>query len=336
MTIDCICAIEIEPTALGAYRLRWDEAFTSTPVDIYAGTTPDTIALGDPVVTAADSGVAVRVSGPRPYFLLRAHAGGEVIAAQRNVPLAGSINFRDLGGYANADGRRVRWGRLFRSGHMANLTAQAKTDLSALGIQTVCDFRMAEERETEVAALPNDPRIEILGIPPGIGDRFFFHRLFDSTDDPAKVVEAMHDMLRALVVTAAPRYARLFELLLERPSGAVLINCSAGKERTGLASVLLLSALGVPRATIAYDFMLSQRYFPAESEIPRVLQKYAVRATGDTARNLIAPLLETRASYLQSAFAAIDELYGSTAGMLQQLYGLGSRECARLREYFTA
>lgn len=333
--MDAICTIDVEATAPGAYRVGWDEQFSRAPVDIFAGPAPHAIATDHALARKVASGAVVRVAGPRPYFLLRAADGATLIAAQRNVPLPGSINFRDLGGYASSDGRRVKWGTLFRSGHMANLTADASADFAALGIRTVCDFRVVEERAAEAGSLPADTRLEILGITPGIGDRFFFHRLFASTDDPAKVVDAIHAMMRALVVNAAPRYARLFELLLEQPAGATLINCSAGKERTGLASVLLLTALGVPRATIAYDFMLSQRYFPAAAEVPRVLQKYAVRATGAAAASLIRPLLETRESYLQSAFAAIDEQYGSGAGMLAQLYGLGPAECGRLRDYFT-
>ena len=60
----------------------------------------------------------------------------------------------------------------------------------------------------------------------------------------------------------------------------MLLNCSAGKERTGIGAALVLSALGVPRRTVLYDFMLSERYFPAESEIPRVREKYGVTDEG--------------------------------------------------------
>ena len=179
-------------------------------------------------------------------------------------------------------------------------------------------------------------QVDVLEITPGIGDRYFFNRLFASTDDPQQVVDAMHEMMRVLELTAAPRYQRLFEVLLECAPGAVLINCSAGKERTGVASALLLTALGVPRATILKDFLLSQRYFPFESEIPRVITKYDVKAGGDAARQLIMPLLETRESYLQSAFAAIDERYGSGEGLLKTLYGLGPADLARLRDHYTS
>lgn len=335
---DVLTGVEVELQGDGHYRFEWSTAFSEGPVTLYGGPSPQSIVRERPLLRDACSGARVPATAPgqREYFYLEAADGRGLLVAQRNVPLAGSINFRDLGGYATLDGRRVQWGRLFRSGHMANLTVESLAQFAALDIRAVCDFRTEEERASESRGLPNDPRVEVLGITPGIGDRFFFNRLFDSSDDPQQVVDALHEMMRVLVLTAAPRYQRVFDLLLEGAPGAVLINCSAGKERTGLAAVLLLTALGVPRATILYDFMLSQRYFPAEAEIPRVIAKYSVRATGEAARNLIMPLLETRASYLQAAFAAIDERYGSGEGLLQTLYGLGPADLARLRDHFTS
>jgi len=335
---DVLVGVAVELQNDGRYRFDWSERFSAQPVTIYGGASAGTIERHTPLLRDARPGatLAAQRPGQREYFLLERADGSHLVVAQRNVPLAGSINFRDLGGYATADGRRVQWGRLFRSGHMANLGADSVPQFTDLDIRTVCDFRTTEERASEARGLPGDPRLEVLEITPGIGDRFFFNRLFASTEDPQKVIDAMHEMMRVLVLTAAPRYQRLFEVLMEAAPGAVLINCSAGKERTGLASVLLLTALGVPRETILYDFLLSGRYFPAEAEIPRVITKYDVKVTGEVARRLIMPLLETRESYLQSAFAAIDERYGSGEGLLQALYGLGPDALARLRDHYTS
>jgi protein-tyrosine phosphatase len=335
---DELVGVAVELHNDGRYRFDWGPAFSQSPLTIYAGATPTGIDRARPLLREARPGATVAAlhPGQREYFLLERGDGSGLVVAQRNVPLTGSINFRDLGGYASADGRRVQWGRLFRSGHMANLGADSVPLFTSLDIHTVCDFRTTEERASEARGLPGEPRLEVLEITPGIGDRYFFNRLFASTDDPQKVVDAMHEMMRVLVLTAAPRYQRLFEVLLEGAPGAVLINCSAGKERTGVAAALLLTALGVPRATILADFLLSQRYFPYESEIPRVITKYDVKASGAAARQLIMPLLETRESYLQSAFAAIDERYGSGEGLLKTLYGLGPAELARLRSHYTS
>lgn len=337
-TDDVLMDVAVELQGDGRYRFDWGPSFSAAPLGIYGGLSPAAIDRQQPLLRDAYPGatVAAQHSGQREYFLLRKTDGSELLVAQRNVPLTGSINFRDLGGYATSDGRRVQWGRLFRSGHMANLGADSLPHFLSLGIRSVCDFRTTEERASEARGLPGDPRLDVLEITPGIGDRYYFNRLFASTEDPLKVVDALHEMMRVLVLGAAPRYQRLFEVLMEGAPGAVLINCSAGKERTGVAAALLLTALGVPRATIYKDFLLSQRYFPYESEIPRVIKKYEVKASAATARRLIMPLLETRESYLQSAFAAIDQRYGSGEGLLETLYGLGPAELARLRSHYTS
>lgn len=333
---DALTGVAVELQNDGRYRFEWDARFSDAPVTIYGGASPATIDRRQALLRGAQSGATLAAQRPglREYFLLERNDGASLVVAQRIVPMIGSINFRDLGGYASADGRRVQWGRLFRSGHMANLGADSVAQFTALDIRSVCDFRTSEERASESRGLPGEPRLEVLEITPGIGDRYFFNRLFAGTDQPQPVLDAMHEMMRVLVTSAAPRYQRLFEVLMECAPGAVLINCSAGKERTGVASALVLTALGVPRATILKDFMLSQRYFPYEAEIPRVITKYDVKWPLDVARPLITPLLETRESYLQSAFAAIDEHYGSGEGMLKTLYGLGPLELERLRAHY--
>ncbi len=335
--MDTVCGVSVERGADGTHVVTWDERFSTAPVSIAAADTPVATAAAPDRVTGAHAPVTLALdpAQPRWYLRLTPQGGAPLVVAERGVPLAGGVNFRDLGGYRAADGRRVRWGRLFRSGHMANLDAADKRVFAALGITTVCDFRLAEESASEHTDLPGPPALHILGIPPGVGDKEFFHRLFASSTDPQDVVDAMHVMLRCLVREAAPFYARLFEVLLADPPGAVLLNCSAGKERTGIGSALVLSALGVPRETIMYDFMLSGRYFPAAAEVPRVREKYAVSAPGELGRALIMPLLETRASYLEAAFAAIDEDFGSTEAFLAENYALGAAALARLREHYT-
>ena len=334
--MDVLQSIQVEVTGDG-YRIRWHGCFHDQPVTVYAGSSPAGIDLTTPLVDNAhgQADIPRLESGVRHYFRLQPPAGNGITVAERALPLAGGINFRDLGGYETRDGRRVDWGRLFRSGHLSRLTEDDKRYLGSLDIQTVCDFRTGAELEQENAVLPNDPVVEILAVPPGVRDRFFFHRLFASTTDPQAVVAAMHEVMQSLIVDAAPRYARLFEILLTQRGGKVLINCSAGKERTSVGAALLLIALNVPRETIFYDFMLSKTYFPAASELDRVFEKYAVKATGEAASRLVMPLLETRASYLESAFAIIDEKFGSGEEFLRQACALGDAELARLRDEFT-
>ena len=336
MTSDCIANISVARLDAGRFELRWGEDFSPGPVSVYAGPQPEAITRERRLATGALGHAVVSVEGWRPYFELVDDQGQRLLVAERGVPLQGGVNFRDLGGYLNEDGRRVRWGQVFRSGHMSKLTEADQAAFTALGIRTVCDFRMGEERANENIQLAAAPHIETLGIPPGLKDRFFLHRLFEETDDPEVVAQAIHDIMRCLVSDCAGHYGRLFETLLAAGPGSVLLNCSAGKERTGVGAALLLMALGVPRSTILYDFALSRRYFPAAAEMPRALQKYNVQARpGRDVEALMAPLLYTRESYLECVFETIDERHGDGPTFLRDALGVGPAECARLRARFT-
>ena len=333
---DSICEISVARIGSGRYRLDWSAGFSRTPVTVYAGAAADAISRTQALAVETDAPLEVAAPGLRPFFLLEAADGESLVVGERALPLEGGVNFRDLGGYRAGDGRRVGWGRLFRSGHMSKLTAADQAFFTALGIRTVCDFRLAEERASENVRLDANPDIHTIGIPPGVADQFFFHRIFERTDDPQDVVDAMHQLMRSLVRECAPHYARLFQALLAAPPGAVLLNCSAGKERTGVGAALLLMALGVPRETILYDFALSRTYFPAATELPRAREKYGVKERpGRDVEALISPLLYTRESYLQCVFDTIDEDHGSDAQFLQDALGVGAAECAKLRARFT-
>ena len=332
--IDPILAVEVVRLPANRYRLAWPPDFAPGGLSVFAGATPETIDLAAPLVRNARGGSEIEATTSPCYFALAADDREPLVVGARHLALDGATNLRDVGGYAASDGRRLRWGRLFRSGHLSNLTEASQRVLAELDVRTVCDLRVPEERATELMVLPHCPRLVTLDIPPGLNDRHYFHRLFARTEDPVEVAAAIEITLRGLV-RAAERYHPMFDALLDAPDGAVLFNCSAGKERTGIGMVFLLMALGVPRPTIRHDFLLSKRYFPVHVETPRVLRKYAVpNRTEAELRRLVAPMLDTRAAYADAIFAAIDEQAGSVEEFLAERLAMSPERCARLRERF--
>lgn len=319
--------------------INWPASASVADVTVRAFDNPQR--RGEPTsLLAVDQVAASAVFSPprqerRWYFEICGLDCAPLVVAERALTLEGAVNFRDLGGYQTRAGKRLRWGRVFRSGHLSNLSARDKRVFAGLDIGNICDFRLAEERDKEKTDLPGDAALRILGIQPGIGDKRFFHRLFASANDPSEVVDAMHRMMAVLVIDAAPHYAGMFETLHNAPDKAVLLNCSAGKERTGIGSALFLAALDVPYETILYDFMLSGEYFPALAEVPRVLEKYEVKRPRGEAERLIMPLLETRESYLKAAWDALDAEYGSVDEFLATQYGLDQPARAALQAIYT-
>lgn len=169
-------------------------------------------------------------------------------APPRHLPLAGTYNVRDVGGYGTADGRRTRWGALFRADSMHRLPTEVQADLVGSGLRTVVDLR----REPEVAAQPN-----VFATSPDV--RYLHLPLLP--DRPAeRPPGSLEELYRSILRECQPQLRRVLAVLAEPEALPALVHCTAGKDRTGLIVGLLLALVGVPRQTIAEDYALSATY----------------------------------------------------------------------------
>jgi protein-tyrosine phosphatase len=177
----------------------------------------------------------------------------------RQVSLSGASNFRDLGGYRGLDGRRLQWGKLYRSAHLAHLTQQDLEQLQKLGIHRSADFR----GEGESAHLSYDwPRIErhALVVEPTVVQRAQSMMEQGRNLSSRDTEELMHDTYRSFVNVYGNRFAQ-FLALLQLSDAPLVFHCTAGKDRTGWAAALLLTALGVDEEQIMEDYLLTNQYF---------------------------------------------------------------------------
>ena len=151
------------------------------------GTSPDE---ADGSVVDHDGSGEVRLVSLDPLVrhYVHLHHGDDpvAVAAERLVPLEGTLNFRDLGGYRTADGRQVRWGRVFRSDALGTLTDADLTYLEHLGVRLVCDFRDDLETQRAPSRVPDHPDLRIERFPIGAGG--------DTTDVSAER-EGLTDMV---------------------------------------------------------------------------------------------------------------------------------------------
>ncbi|MGE0099791.1 MAG: tyrosine-protein phosphatase [Hydrogenophaga sp.] len=233
--------------------------------------------------------------------------------------LQGASNFRDLGGLVGLDQRRVRRGRVYRSDHLAGLTPDDLRTVLALGLTHRIDFRGAGERQ----ALPSDvPGVTALSlaIEPTVVHQV--NALLQSGQAPtqAETVELMCQTYRLFALKGAPVYARFFQHLLEQTTPLVF-HCTAGKDRTGFAAALLLSALGVPREDIVHDYLLTNRLYVRSS---------LVESHGPD--HVMDVLWSVQPVFLEAAFKAIDEEHGGLDNYLAGPMGLGGQELQRLRD----
>lgn len=272
-------------------------------------------------------------SRDRTYFLLAAPDGRRQITAERQLPFRGHANFRDLGGYRSADRRTIRWGRLFRSGALSGLDEQDLDLLGALGLTLVCDFRSPTERESEPHRFPEDARPEQHAVnheqlagalnPDAIRARIDEARFADLETDSLLV-----DGNASFATTHRRPFATMLGLACNTGNHPLLVNCSAGKDRTGFAAAVLLLALGIPRATIRHDYLLTHHYQREERQVR--LEQIRQAAGADPA--VLLPLFEARPAYIDAAFAAIDEEWGSDEAFLRTGLGMTADQLSDFRD----
>ncbi len=239
----------------------------------------------------------------------------------RHLALSGSTNFRDLGGYAGRDGRTTRWRRLFRSDQLGELTPDDVAVLSDLGLARVCDFRGSQERAASACVLPG-VAVHALSIEPTVVQGMQALLAAGTTLTAQATVALMEQTYRDFVLDNTPRFADLFGHLLENDQPLVF-HCTAGKDRTGFAAALILSALGVPRTVVMQDFLLTNAYYRQ----PKV-------AAGFASQDVLDVLWRVQAGFLEAAFETVDAGHGSVDRYLASALGLGPTQRQRLEQLY--
>lgn len=225
--------------------------------------------------------------------------------------LQGASNFRDLGGYPGHGGRPLRWRHIYRSDHLAGLSAQDRAAIAALGLGRALDFRGVQER----AAVPYDlPGVtqHALSIEPTVAQHMQALAASGQALTVPVVTGLMRDLYRALVNDHTHRFAELFAHLLDDADSRPLVfHCTAGKDRTGLAAALILLALGVSRERVLHDYLLTnERYTFTPVEHPEI------------PRDALMVLWRVQQGFLDEALHAIDRDHGGVDRYLGQRLGL--------------
>lgn len=225
----------------------------------------------------------------------------------RCIDVAGAPNFRDLGGYAGDGGRTVRWRMVFRSDDLNDLTDDDVGSLDSLGIRCVVDFRTAHEAESWPDRVPESIGKSV-NIPVDAGQVMGQFRQSDLT--LRKTMGIMVSVYRALVNDHQESYRKFFALLADSGKLPLLFHCTAGKDRTGFAAALFLTALGVDRGTVMRDYLFSgeclkKRYVP-----------------GVDYSEALKPLYHVEPEFLQAAFEVIDNKYDGPDAYLEKCLGV--------------
>jgi protein-tyrosine phosphatase len=249
---------------------------------------------------------------------------------ERRLQLEGPVNFRDLGGYPTAEGREVRWGQVYRSDSLETLTAADLGRLDELGIKLVCDLRRDEERAAAPSRVLEHGDVRIEHLPIG--------GIAAETKDMAgrmlrgEIPEVSAAMMADVYLTILDLHPDSFGAVVAHAADPaclpMVVHCTAGKDRTGVASALLLAALGVDDHTIAADYELSTE-FESHARIAAVRPK--LDAAGVDFAKVEAYFLAQRA-VIATTLEGLRERYGGVEDYLMGHAGLSPATLDKLRD----
>jgi protein-tyrosine phosphatase len=271
---------------------------------------------------------------PAPPLLIPAALPQEQRSAHRLLNFEGISNFRDLGGYSTQDGRRVKWGKLYRSGTFAEASRADLAGLSALSLETFIDFRSELEKTEEPNRLPDPPGFRVIDIPVlDDGNKALVGEIMDRIEsgnfDGFDPNQAMLTANRQFASEFTPQFREFVHTVLQADGAPMVWHCSAGKDRSGFAAAILLRILDVPPATILQDYMASRA--PALASRKGQLRMLGL-FKGEEAASKLAILMGVEEAWLEAGFAQIDATWGSFDNYVATGLQLNAADIRRLRD----
>jgi len=291
----------------GTWKLTWAAPKSAGGVTVYLSEDGGATYGTDAVASGRSSGTAtITTAATRPFVKLVPAKGAPLEVANRVLGLASNPNFRDAGGYRTTDGRWVKYGLVYRSGEL-DLSDDELAVVSGLGLVSDYDLRTDSEisgtADTAIEGVRYVHDDVLTDAGPG-GTKAQLVQVFDK---PKAANKLMHDMEMAFVdrKSAKTAYHALFTEMAADDGGSIY-HCSAGKDRTGWASEVLLSLLGVPQKTITADYLLSNTYYLKSPSV-----QAQINAVPDNMKKGLTIIQSVKKAWLDAALTRVKKEYGS-------------------------
>ncbi len=251
-------------------------------------------------------------------------------AASHLVTFEGSNNFRDIGGYTTADGKTVKTGVVYRSAALNRVTPAGFTYLKTLGIRTNVDFRSTEERAKAPVVWPADMNVTVFAVDYTMDNSGMMALFTHGPVTAEQTAGAMSQFYRQAPFQFGPQYKTLVHEILAGHT-PVVYNCTAGKDRTGVATAVILTLLGVSRETVIQDYLLSNQYFTPD--MPRAGEPTDPQMAffRTLSPDVVKALMGVDRRYLEAAFDAIESRPGGWDRYVHEDLALSDADVAALK-----
>ena len=246
------------------------------------------------------------------------------------ITFEGSNNFRDLGGYVTTDGHIIRSGLLYRSAALNRVTPSGFAYLKSLGIRTNVDFRSTDERAKAPVVWPADMDVTVFAVDYRLDNSAMMAIFANGPVTADKAAGAMTEFYRQAPFMFGPQYKTLVHEILKNHT-PIVYNCTAGKDRTGVATAVILTVLGVPRETIVADYLASNQYYTPDMPRPGEAQDPQTAFFRTLSPDVVKAFMGVDRRYIEAAFAAIDSHPGGWDGYVHDELGLSDADVADLK-----
>lgn len=248
--------------------------------------------------------------------------------AQQNMDIENSPNFRTLSGIQNKEGKKIKDGIIYRSGNFSKLTPNDITKFDALHITTIVDFRNDDEIKKDPDFIPSGQQIETKRATIGsINSKEMgqFMKVLMAPTFKETQVDSLMIAANAGFAESIKDFKPFFDEISKKET-VVLFHCTAGKDRTGVASSLLLHILDVSDEEIMKDYLRSN-----EAIAKTDLGKYKSYGIPE---ERMAKLMGVKSVYLEAAWAGIIKKYGSIDKMLLIEFGIDQKIKNQIKDKF--
>ncbi|GAB2536198.1 tyrosine-protein phosphatase [Gracilibacillus alcaliphilus] len=249
--------------------------------------------------------------------------------SQSTIQIEGAINFRDLGGYLTADGRRVKYGLLYRSGDLSQVTEQGKQHLKELGIRRICDFRGEMERHNHPDPVLADVDHVALSL-------IQEEQIVDPRQQQKHVQELAENInpeqllieINRMMVDQESLLRQFIDLVLDTAQTPLVFHCTAGKDRTGIGGALILMTLGVSKELVIED------YLKTNQNAHQLMRLNPHPAKDEGMDDFLEGMMGAKVEYIGAFLDGIDKKYGAFDIFLEQGLGISAEQRNKLKDFY--
>jgi len=248
----------------------------------------------------------------------------------RLLPMDGAHNTRELGGYETTDGKSVKWGMLFRSDKLSDISKTDQVYLQNLGIKKIIDFRSKEEKKEDPDIIPKG--INYIEMPISVDGamRSKIEAVLKGETDK-EVKSFLIDANKEFVSNYTGVYEEFLRNLID-DEGPALFHCTAGKDRAGFAAAITLIALGVSKEDVIQDYMKTNQF--TQERIEEIIGQIELMTLYQTDAEILRPLLGVEREYIETAFQTAEKKYGSLEGFIRDGLNISDEDIQKLRNKF--